>query len=148
MLILTKITTANEVVDGDAKVGAAPAAASSQRETAPAPARMSGDKLIRPRNSNRTGRTHNIQDGKYTHNRTGYAICGGYNNCQCSNSTQGIRCPQQWDTVHQCDRCLGNHPSTRCSHSELQTPGFVKNSKGGKKGRGSGRGGKGKRAPY
>eukprot|EP00435_Cladocopium_sp_Y103_P048512 s1251_g14.t1 len=148
MLILTKITSTLEVVEGDAKVAGIPASSSAgPRETAPAPARLATERPIRPRNSNRTGRVHNIQDGKYTHNRTGYAICAGYNNGQCSNSTQGVWCAQQWDTVHQCDRCLGAHPSTRCPHTELQTPGFIKNSKGGKKGRGAGRG-KGNRPPY
>eukprot|EP00435_Cladocopium_sp_Y103_P052243 s2443_g16.t1 len=146
MLILTKITSPGEVLDGDAKVASAPASSSGQREVTPAPARMTAEKAIRPRNANRTGRVHNIQDGKYTHNRTGYAICAGYNSGQCTASTQGIWCSQQWDTVHQCDRCLGAHPSSRCPHADLQTPGFVKNAKGGKKGRG--RGGKGKRPPY
>eukprot|EP00435_Cladocopium_sp_Y103_P074415 s25_g48.t1 len=125
MLILTKITSTTEVLEGDAKVASAPASSSGAREVAPAPARMTTDRQVRPRNTNRTGRVHNIQDGKYTHNRTGYAICAGYNNGQCSNSTQGVWCAQQWDTVHQCDRCLGAHPSSRCPHTELQTPGFA-----------------------
>ena len=51
------------------------------------------------------GRVRNI--GKYTHNCTGYAICAGFNSGQCSNSTPGIWCAQQWDTVYQCDHCLG-----------------------------------------
>ena len=68
---------------------------------------------------------------------------------QCAERTQGVWCRHNWDTVHQCDRCLGNHPTARCPHAELQTPTFVKNAKGGK-GRGrSGRGGgKGKRPAY
>eukprot|EP00435_Cladocopium_sp_Y103_P056506 s702_g19.t1 len=148
MLILTKITTTTDMVEGDAKVGSSPAAASNQRETAPVPARATADKPVGPRNTNRTGRVHNTQDGKYTHNRTGYALCSGFNAGTCSASTQGVWCSHQWDTVHQCDRCLGNHPSTRCPHTELQTPGFVKNAKGGKKGRSGGRSGKGKRPPY
>lgn len=134
MLILTKITSTNEVIDGDAKVSAAPASSSGPREVGPALARMNTEKQLHPWNSNRTGRVHNIQDGKYTHNRTGYAICSGFNNSQCANSTQGIWCTQQWDTVHQCDRCLGSHPSSRCPHTELQTPGFMKNSKRRKEG--------------
>ena len=110
IFILTKITSTNEVLEGDAKVANAPASAAGPRETAPAPARMVSEKQIRPRNSNRTGRVRSI--GKYTHNGTGYAICAGFNSGQCSNSTPGIWCPQQWDTVHQCDCCLGSRWST------------------------------------
>eukprot|EP00435_Cladocopium_sp_Y103_P026713 s4904_g6.t1 len=148
MLILTKITSSNEILEGDAKVAGQPSSAAGPRETVPGPARMANERPVRPRNTNRTGRVHNIQDGKYTHNRTGYAICAGYNSGQCSTSTQGVWCSQQWDTVHQCDRCLGAHPSSRCPHAELQTPGFVKNAKGGRKGKSGGRGAKGKRPPY
>ena len=43
MLILTKITSATEVVEGDAKVATAPASSSNQHETAPAPARMTSE---------------------------------------------------------------------------------------------------------
>lgn len=151
MLIITRISSTNEMVDGDAKVGAA-ASGSNPRDTTPTPAKMaaSNDKQpVHPRNSNRTGRIHNTENGKYTHNRTGYSICSGFNSGQCAESTQGVWCRHNWDTVHQCDRCLGNHPSTKCPHAELQTPTFIKNAKGGKgrgkKGRG---GGKGKRPPY
>ena len=86
MLIITRITSPSEVVEGDAQ------GSSNQRETAPGPARMasSSERLAaRPRNSNRTGRVHNIDNGKYTHNRTGYSICSGFNSGQCAKSTQG-----------------------------------------------------------
>eukprot|EP00435_Cladocopium_sp_Y103_P047095 s2113_g13.t1 len=151
MLIITKISSPNELVDGDAKVGA-PASSSGMRETAPTPARMGAAnerQPTRPRNANRTGRVHNIENGKYTHNRTGFSICSGYNAGQCVESTQGVWCRHNWDTVHQCDRCLGNHPSTKCPHSEIHTPTFVKNAKGGKgRGKGGRGSGKGKRPPY
>ena len=113
-------TTPGEVVEGDAKVSGAPSASSGQRETTPAPARMANEKQIRPSNTNRTGRVHNIQDGKYIHNRTEYPICAGYNGGQCPNSTQGIWRTQQWDTAHQCDRCLRAHPSSRCPHANYR----------------------------
>jgi hypothetical protein len=80
IFILTKITSTNEVLEGDAKVANAPASAAGPRETAPAPARMVSEKQIRPRNSNRTGRVRSI--GKHTHNGTGYAICAGFNSGQ------------------------------------------------------------------
>lgn len=41
------------------------------------------------------------------------------------------------ETAHQCDRCLGAHPSSKCPHAEMPEPEFVRRSKGkGKKGSG------------
>ena len=102
VLIMTRITSPAEVVEGDAKVSQA--SSSHKRETTPGPARMASSSqrpAVRPRNSNRTGRIHNIDNGKYTHNRTGYSICSGFNSGQCAESTQGVWCRHNWDTVHQ-----------------------------------------------
>ena len=68
----------------------------------------------------------------------------------CNDTSQGVWCQHKWDTVRQCDRCLGSHPSVRCPHSEMPTPGFLKKSgKGkGKDGKGRGRKGRGKRPQY
>ena len=152
MLILARISNPGEMIEGDARVKA-PAPGASQRETTPGPSRMATEVTapkIRPRNTNRTGRIHNTENGRYTHNRTGFAICSGYNSGTCSETSLGQWCRHNWDTVHQCDRCLGNHQSNKCPHSELQTPAFVRNNaKGKSRGKGS-KGGKGggKRAPY
>ena len=154
MLILTKIANTAEVLEGDAKVNQQSQQSAGQRETTPAPSRMASGSVPdrhthRPRNSNRTGRIHDTDGNKYVRNRTGYSICAGYNSGTCTEASQGPWCRHQWDTVHQCDRCLGNHPSSKCPHGELQTPGFVKNAAKGGKSRGKGgRGGKGKRPPY
>ena len=152
MLILTKVVGLNDMVEGDATIKGA-AASSHPRETQPAPARMASNQRkpslsaarTRPRKSNRSGRVHQIEDGKYTLNRTGFKLCEGYQNGECSQTTSGIWCAQQWDTVHQCNRCLGNHPSKSFPHKDVQVPGFVKRDKG----KGSAKGKKGsKRAPY
>ena len=151
LLILAKVTQATELVDGDARVNAA-SAHGDLREVRPTPARLATpqdvdrQRGLRPRNANRTGRVHNIADGKYTHNRTGYKLCAEFQTEQCKDTTQGVWCAHQWDTVHQCNKCLGTHPGARCPHSEMQTPSFVRKSEG--KGKGKGKKGKGKRNPY
>lgn len=149
LLVLTKIAGMNEVVGPDTSINAASSSAPS-RETEPRPARMAQQPAgIRPRNSNRTGRRHQTEGGKYTTNRTGYGLCGAFNEGTCAEAHQGIWCPKSNNLVRQCDRCLGAHPSSRCPHGELQVPGFVKNkgkSRGGG-GKNRGKGSKG-RQPY
>eukprot|EP00435_Cladocopium_sp_Y103_P030898 s1069_g7.t1 len=151
MLILTKVAGVNEMVEGDATIKGN-SMASNPREPHAAPARMthapsqpSSSTGQRARKANRSGRVHQIEDGKYTLNRTGFKICEGYQSGECAQTTSGIWCSQQWDTVHQCNRCLGNHPSKNCPHKDVQVPGFVKRDKG--KGQGKNKKG-GKRAPY
>ena len=102
------------------------------------------------RNSNRTGRVHNFADGAYKSNRTGYPLCSAFNEGSCTSTVQGSWCGTNRDHAHQCSRCLGSHPVTRCPHTEAPVVGWVKDKpgkgkgKGGRKGRGGGR----KSAPY
>ena len=153
MLILTKVANVGEMLEGDARVQSS-AAGAGPCEVQPGPARLSepssGSAGLHPRNPNRTGRYHRVEGGKYLSNRTGYALCEAYNAGTCNQTSQGAWCQCKWDTVHQCDRCLGSHPSVRCPHQEMPTPGFLKKSgKGkGKDGKGRGRKGRGKRPQY
>ena len=123
MLILTKVANVGEMLEGDARVDQqAPGA--GPRETQPAPARLTDGPSSsghHPRNANRIGRFHRVEGGKYLSN-------WAYNAGQCSETSQGVWCQRNWDTVHQCDRCLGTHPSSRCPHQEMPTPGFLKKS--------------------
>ena len=152
MLILTKVANVGEMVEGDGSVDRqAPGA--GPRETQPAPNRLAevpSGSGHHPRNANRTGRFHRVEGGKYLSNRTGYKICESYNAGQCTETSQGVWCQHNRDTVHQCDRCLGSHPSSRCLHAEMPTPGFLKkNSTGkGKDGKGRGKKGRGRRLQY
>ena len=154
MLILTKVAGINDMLDGDAKVQttSAPSNPSAPRETMSAPARMSTAPPVRPRNSNRTGRIHQVENGKYVLNRTGYRLCDGYQTGECNQTTGGVWCSHQWDTTHQCNKCLGNHPAKDCPNKDkdVSVPGFVRNQgKGGKGSKGKGKmRGSGKRAPY
>ena len=153
LLILTKVAGLNELVAGDATTGSnsgAHASPAHPREDTPAPARLSqpasSHQPFRTRNNSRTGRFHHVEGGKYTTNRTGYPLCAGYNSGECTQTSQGQWCPHKWDTVHQCDRCLGSHPSVRCPHTEMPTPAFVKG-KGKNAGKGRGKKGRGKGRP-
>eukprot|EP00435_Cladocopium_sp_Y103_P033053 s1409_g8.t1 len=80
MLILTKISGLNEMVDGDATVKPA-ASAAQPRETHAGPSRItsapSASSTQRTRKNNRSGRIHQIEGGKYTANRTGRMHGGG-----------------------------------------------------------------------
>lgn len=147
MLILTKVSGLNDMVDGDATVRTG--APSNPRETHATPARMAQSPAPsassqRPRKANRTGRIHEIQDGKYQKNRTGYKLCEAFQSGTCGPTNNGIWCSQAWDTTHQCNLCLGSHGANNCPHKEIQVPGFIK-----KDGKGKGKGKRGgKKPPY
>ena len=147
IMVLTKVSGLGDVVDGDAKVKQDGSAASAApHQTGSAPSRL-GDAApkIRPRNPNRIGRHHQVENGRYTSNRTGYALCDAYNEGRCDNTVSGGWCPVNWDRVHQCHKCLSQRPASRCPHESMPTPNFLKPKKG--KGKG-GRKGKGKQAQY
>ena len=153
MLILTKVAGLNDVIDGDARIQNTGTLPSAPREPPTAPARMSSSSQpVRPRNANRTGRFHQIENGRYVLNRTGYKLCEGYQTGECNQTTGGVWCAHQWDTTHQCNKCLGNHQAMSCPNKdkEITAPACVRNQ--GKSGKGSQKGkGKqkiGKRAPY
>ena len=125
MLILTKVANVGEMLEGDAGVQQQ-ASGAGPREVQPAPSRLadaSSSSGLHPRNSNRTGRFHRVEGGKYLANRTGYRICEAYNTGQLTETSQGVWCQHNWDTVHQCDRCLRSHPTVRCPHQEMPMPG-------------------------
>eukprot|EP00435_Cladocopium_sp_Y103_P033066 s206_g8.t1 len=135
MMVLTKVSGLGEVLEGDARVRPQSSPSASAREpSASAPARLiqhqAAAPKLRPRSTNRTGRHHSVQDGKYTGNRTGYPICSSYNEGRCETTAPGGWCPSTWDTVHQCSRCLGQHPAARCPHESMPQPNFLRNQKG------------------
>ena len=145
-----RITSTAEAVEGDASTsppGLRP------RETTPAPWRMaaaansspaasaeppSAAQEPRVRKASRTGR--------FT-NSTGHKLCADFNKGTCTEVTQGIWCQHAWDSVHQCERCLGSHSASKCPHAEMPEPGFLKRSSKGKGKKGGGKKGKGGRRP-
>ena len=101
---------------------------------------------VRPRNPNRTGRHHEIVDGKYQLNRTGFRLCPGFQDETCTHTVRGNWCGRDSTLTHQCSRCLGNHPLTKCPHSE--PPVVALGRKGKDKGKGKGKGAKNRPTPY
>ena len=103
---------------------------------------------VRPRNTNRTGRYHEVAEGKYLKNRTGYGLCSGYQDGSCNDTVQGGWCGRSRDLAHQCSRCLDSHPLHKCPHSEMPSVSWTSR-KGKPKGdKGKGRGSKGRPSPY
>jgi len=71
-----------------------------------------------------------------------------FNQGNCSNTVQGSWCGADSSLAHQCSRCLGTHPLTKCHHQEQPAVGGVK--RGAGKGKGKSKRGKGRKGqnPY
>ena len=124
------------VTSDDAKIsGAKPvkeqASASTALGNPPEPA-------IRPRNANRTGRVHDMVDGVYRSNRTGYQLCTEFNSGSCTNTIQGSWCGVHNSLAHQCSRCLGTHSLQSCPRKESPKVGWLQGDRP-KKGKGKGK---------
>ena len=91
MMVLTKVSGLGDVVDGDARVkpeGSSGSTLANQLGSA-APNRDAAPK-IRPRNPNRTGRHHQVENGRCASNRTGYALCDLYDEGRCENTVSVV----------------------------------------------------------
>ena len=132
MIILSDGKGVKTAVEDDAKV-----APHSDKQAA---LMASAPSTVRPRNSNRTGRVHDLVDGSYRSNRTGHQLCTDYNSGKCTNTVQGTWCGSHPNRAHQCSRCLGTHPLTSCPHQEAPQPSWIRNSANKPKGRGRGNG--------
>ena len=58
-------------------------------------------------------KSHMGTDGLYTHNRKGLEICRLFNQGKCGSEKAQGKCKS--GRTHQCDKCLGPHPSTKCT---------------------------------
>lgn len=145
LIVMSDSRQAGSLVRDDARVEPQDKATSQH---APASSnRPSSAASPRTRNTNRTGRVHDFVDGAYRTNRTGYSLCGGFNDGTCTNTIQGSWCGTHKDHAHQCSRCLGSHSVQKCPHAEAPSVGWIKDRR--EKGRGKGgRKGKGRRNPY
>jgi hypothetical protein len=82
---------------------------------------------------------HHIENGLYTANRASRSLCPEYNEGTCRNTVRGMFCGKNTDMVHQCNKCLGNHPGHGCQKTEHQAPARHRSGKGKSK-KGSGKG--------
>jgi hypothetical protein len=88
---------------------------------------------------------HNITaDGsEYRTNRSGYALCSGFQTGACKDKVRGILCKHQADTVHQCSKCLFTEHGSKTGDGCAKVPQPF--GKGSSKGSYQGFGSKGKK---
>ena len=139
ILIAADKTTVRMAIDNDSVIDRATpsSAAEGQRQN-----QLIGDESMvkaRPRNINRTGRYHEIAEGKYVLNRTGYKLCGAFQEGKCAETVHGTWCGKTPDLAHQCARCVGAHGMWKCPHTDMPRVGWTE-----KKGKGKDKGDKGK----
>ena len=88
-----------------------------------------------------------MQNGVYTTNRKGVALCPDFQTGACTDADGDRRCMKNNNLVHQCEKCLSpDHPGSQCTKTPAQDykgaqPAWVKF---GGKGKGKGEKGKGK----
>ncbi|CAE8653016.1 unnamed protein product [Polarella glacialis] len=58
-----------------------------------------------------------VENGLFVENRNGKAICKEFQIGECSATGPSNRCTKA-DAVHQCEKCLGVHSGSTCTHSE------------------------------
>ena len=145
LIILADAKGLKTLTSDDAKVATT---SSGSRQTGTGADQLTEAPAIKPRNPNRTGRVHDVVEGAYRSNRTGYRLCAEFNQGNCTNMVQGSWCGNDSTQAHQCSRCLGTHPVIRCHHQETPAVGWVKRGQG--KGKGKSKRGKGKKGqnPY
>ena len=106
MLIITKINSLHNSIDGDVVLSGASGSGSAASHRPSPPARapaaqtQKGEKQKKQHGPQRSG-----SDGMVT-NRAGRNFCSDFQNGRCSNSTSGCACPKNSSQTHQCSRCL------------------------------------------
>ena len=99
------------------------------------------------RTSSRTGRVHDVSDGRYNLNRTGHPLCSAFQSGDCKATVNGSWCAADPSKAHQCARCLSvAHGENQCQHKEPPQVNFLKMGKS--RGKGKDKGGRKGRAPY
>jgi hypothetical protein len=123
--VLNKIKSLGDVVAGDAAIaGAEPrgtkrASPGDLHQQAGAAADIPPPPRNPPAREPKKARVRNTEDhsqlsgGKYTHNKRGKTLCGGFNSGSCNSESMGI-CNKDRSSVHQCHFCLKLHPATNC----------------------------------
>ena len=117
LLLLTKVSTADALLDGDVRVGGSGSQASAaqlapeRRERSPRRPAQATPGKVRVHNTN--------EDGTMKTNRAGKELCRNFQTGKCETSqTPGV-CPRDRRLVHQCAKCLsqehGAHHPAECT---------------------------------
>jgi len=150
ILVRAKIDSDAKKLDGDAEIempsGSVSRSAPTQR--AP-PAAQRGERT--PTKASKQDRQHFVAGDKYTHNRSGLALCPGFNDGTCTATAKGkggFVCAKNANMVHQCTACLSQDhgaSSPLCRGSTTAKMSDSPRFKGGGRSRGKGGGKKGKK---
>jgi len=143
LLLLTKVLTADALLDGGVRVSGsgshAPTAQLTPERRARSPRRAAQTPLVKTREHNT-----NV-DGTMKTNRSGIELCRNYQTGNCDASPPGAPgvCPRDLRLVHQCAKCLSRghgarHPA-ECSKAAPRPQQQPKGRSKGGGGRGSGR---------
>ena len=142
LLLLTKVSTAAAVLDGDVRVGGSGSQASAAQLApegrARSPRRAAQPPPVRTREHNAN------DDGTMKTNRSGKELCRNFQtgNCESPPGAPGS-CPRDRRLVHQCAKCLsrdhGAHHPAECSKSAPRPSILPKGRGRSGGGRGSGR---------
>jgi len=143
LLLLTKVSTAEALLDGDVRVGCSGSQASAAQLASEGRARSPRRAAQLPPARNRE---HNANDdGTMKTNRSGRELCRNFQVGNCDESPPGApgNCPRDRRLVHQCAKCLsrdhGAHHPAECSKSAPRPSILPKGRGRSGGGRGSGR---------
>ena len=159
VMLLAKVSSGQLVVQGDATVGPSihaevsfggsgsqppPPGPPGPRRQPPPPGpppddggRRRVEVVAGSRTPRNRGRNHDLSPGgtKYLKNRHGYDLCRGFGDGSCASNGRDHWCPQSWERVHQCDRCLAQDHA----HCEKEVrANHPRSGRGGKGGKGGG----------
>jgi hypothetical protein len=119
VLIRTKVDRLSDHLGTDANIDGQPAGkahAVGERPTRVSTQSGADSHRGADRGSPRQEKAHNVKDGKYTTNRGNIDLCRNYQTGECKDTTTGRSgapmCAKNRNLAHQCELCLGTHPST------------------------------------
>ena len=157
LLVVAKTTSIDAMVDGDVHISEP---VQKRSRAGPPPddlhhhqTSIGRDTFNLQTTHSQAPKLHNVQNGNYTTNRRGVPLCEDYNAGTCTETRgQQRRCKRDGNVVHQCNKCLGEHPGSSCqktpSNAPPAQPLWVTQRKGSpSKGKGKGKG-KGKKGSW
>ncbi|CAE8626925.1 unnamed protein product [Polarella glacialis] len=136
LLVAANVTSLNDELGEDTAMGRHGSSAMARNGAQPkSDLRLPKPPRLGPKQQTRT---HNVHDGAYVTNRSGYKLCEGFNSNQCPAHVNGW-CTINRNEMHQCSKCLSqSHNASECGRTPAP-------SKGVQKGQGKGGRGKGKK---
>lgn len=137
LLVVAKISGAEEGVEGDAPTSGAPPL--KQVQHLAHPPQPASDRQTKRQKTG--GRAHKVgDDGLLTHNRAGTRLCAAYQRGECPESGHryNTACPRDRSLRHQCAKCLQpGHGASSCTGQAAGEPSRKKGSGKGAKGKGA-----------